>query len=213
MDQNKQINVFKHMLSRLEKLFFLHNYSADYFKKQSTGIKVPSIVITGLSSIASFLATSDIMTSEAKTGLTITVGCLTVLSTMMQSFSSAFKFNAKVESHLVAAAQYDTLLTKVKFEQINPNEKQQDFFDHLEKEILDIKNKCNYFFPKEVLEQWKKNKKKNKNKNGQNKGNNDSKNKGNNGKGKNGQNKGNNEKGENSEDGIELNGIKVEKNI
>ena len=133
MDQKKQINVFKHMLSRLEKLFFLHNYSADYFKKQSTGIKVPSIVITGLSSIASFLATSDIMTSEAKTGLTITVGCLTVLSTMMQSFSSAFKFNAKVESHLVAAAQYDTLLTKVKFEQINPNEKQQDFFDNLDK--------------------------------------------------------------------------------
>ena len=55
MDQKKQMNIFKHMLSRLEKLFFLHSYSAHYFRKQSTGIQVPSIIITNYNNFFSII--------------------------------------------------------------------------------------------------------------------------------------------------------------
>ena len=34
-----------------------------------------------------------------------------------------------------------------------PNE--EDFVDKLEKEILDIQNKCNYFVPQFVVDEWR----------------------------------------------------------
>ena len=63
--------------------------------------------------------------------------------------------HGKIESHRLAAAQYDTLITKVKFEQISPNEGKK-FFDKLEKDILNIKSKCNYYVPNAILDKWMK---------------------------------------------------------
>ena len=34
-----------------------------------------------------------------------------------------------------------------------PNE--EDFVDKLEKEILDIQNKCNYFVPQFIVDEWR----------------------------------------------------------
>ncbi len=145
--------IYTHMFRRLAKLYSLHSKSASYFRKLSNGVRVPSIVLTCLSGILSFMSTTSIVGEDLKNGLNISVGILAVISTMAQSFSSAFKYDAKVESHQNASQEYDKLLTRVKFEQIHPNEGSK-FLSDLETAILKVKNKCNYYVPRHILSQW-----------------------------------------------------------
>ena len=145
--------IYTHMFRRLAKLYSLHSQSASYFRKLSNGVRVPSIVLTCLSGILAFMSTTSIVSDDLKNGFNISVGILAVISTMAQSFSSAFKYDAKVESHQNASQEYDKLLTRVKFEQIHPNEGSQ-FLSDLENAILKVKNKCNYYVPRHILSQW-----------------------------------------------------------
>ena len=48
----------------------------------------PSISITALSGIASFLSTSDFIETEARNGLGVTVGVLASISSMLQALVS-----------------------------------------------------------------------------------------------------------------------------
>ena len=147
------------MLERLNKLMWIHSQSADYYEKRHFRIFFPNITITAISGIASFLSTSQFVTDDTQTAFGITVGVLASISALVQSIASVTRYSAKAESHQLAADEYNKLLTRLKFEMEMPNEK--DFLDNLEASILDIQNKCNYFPPQFIVNNYYKTRAKN----------------------------------------------------
>lgn len=133
------------MLERLNKLVWVHSQSSEYYEKRHFRIFFPNITITAISGIASFLSTSQFIDDDTQTAFGITVGVLASVSALVQSVASVTRYSAKAEAHQTAADEYSKLLTRLKFEIEMPNEK--DFLDNLEKSILEIQNKCNYFPP------------------------------------------------------------------
>jgi hypothetical protein len=115
---------------------------------------IPGIFITGISSIASFLATSDMLNTDTKAGFSIGVGILTAGATILQSVSSSFGFGARKDAFQKAADSYDDLITKIEFEICNPNERFTDFCNDLEEGILKIKNDCAFLPPLFVMAKY-----------------------------------------------------------
>lgn len=145
---------YKKLYKRINDLVEVHNASSNYFSKMQKYIFGPSILITCLSGIGSFLSTSDLVEENSQNAFGITVGVLTSISTLLQSLGSAYRFSAKEDAHRMAAEEYNKLGVKLKFEMEMPNE--EDFADNLEKQILEIQNKCNYFAPQHIVEKIRK---------------------------------------------------------
>lgn len=137
----------KKMEKRLEDNFNMHVSTTMYYKKMHILITIPSIVITAFSSIAAFLSTSSLVPTNLQNAFSLSVGIIAGISTMMQTFSSGFRYPARIESHSVAAQQYANLKTTVEFEEEIPDENYHDFTSELEKKIINIQNKCNFFIP------------------------------------------------------------------
>ena len=150
----KKYKFYERMLERLEKLSYIHTNSADHYSKMNIRIFGPSISITAFSSIASFLSTADFVDTGLKNGFAVTVGVMASVSTMLQSLASALQYGAKVEAHSTAAEEYNKLIIRLKFEMEMPDE--EDFVKKLEKDIIDIQNKCNYFPPQFIVSQYDK---------------------------------------------------------
>jgi len=150
----KKYRFYQKMLVRLKKLRYVHNRSSEYYASLHLKYTWPSIIITSLSGIASFLSTSDFVNPESKTGFGVSVGILASISTLMQTISGSCKFDTKSDAHRTVADEYDSLITKLKFEMEMPNE--EDFTDKMEQEILTISNKCNYFPPQFIMDEWRK---------------------------------------------------------
>ena len=146
------------MLKRLKKLRFLHSRSSQYYESMNMKISTPSIIITALSGIASFLSTSQYVEQDAQNACGITVGVLASAASVCQAFAAACQYGAKCEAHRTVAEQYNQLIVKTKFEMEMPNE--ADFIDKLEKAILEVDAKCNYFVPQFIIKQWEKNEQK-----------------------------------------------------
>lgn len=142
-----QLRVLAKFRNRLEKEKFIHNQASNYYMKGNRWFVIPGILITGSSSIISFLGTSDIMEPETKTAFNITVGVLTAGAAILQSISSSFGFELRTAAFSKAADDYDNLITRIEFELCSPNEDFQEFCDNLEKEILKIKNDCKFLPP------------------------------------------------------------------
>jgi hypothetical protein len=151
----KKYVFYKKMLLRLKKLRYVHNRSSEYYSSLHMKYTWPSIIITSLSGIASFLSTSDFVDDQSRTGFGVSVGVLASISTLMQTISGSCKFDTKSDAHRTVADEYDSLITKLKFEMEMPNE--EDFTDKMEQEILTISNKCNYFPPQFIMDEWRKN--------------------------------------------------------
>lgn len=150
---NKQKYIFcEAMMERLDKLVWIHSQSANYYEKRHFRIFVPNITITAFSGIASFLSTSQFITNETQTAFGITVGILASISALVQSVASVTRYSAKAEAHQSAADEYSKLLIRLKFEIAMPNE--PDFIDTLEESILEIQNKCNYFPPQSIVNDY-----------------------------------------------------------
>lgn len=150
---SKQKYIFcEAMIERLDKLVWIHSQSSNHFEKCHFRIFVPNITITAFSGIASFLSTSQFVTNETQTAFGITVGILASISALVQSVASVTRYSAKAEAHQLAADEYSKLLTRLKFEMAMPNE--PDFIDTLEEAILDIQNKCNYFPPQSIVDNY-----------------------------------------------------------
>jgi hypothetical protein len=147
------------MLKRLKKLRFLHSRSSQYYESMNMKISTPSIIITALSGIASFLSTSQYVDQDAQNACGITVGVLASAASVCQAFAAACQYGAKCEAHRTVAEQYNQLIVKTKFEMEMPNE--EDFIDKLEKSILEVDSKCNYFVPQFIITQWEKSEQKN----------------------------------------------------
>lgn len=151
---NQRLYILNKFCKRLKKQIFLHNQSSLYYDKQNKHFVIPGILITGLSSITSFLSTSDIITNNNKQILNICVGVMTAGATILQSISSSYGFKSKAESFQKAADLYDNLLTKIEFEIVNPNENLNDFCNNIEETILQIKNDCKYLPPLFIQKMW-----------------------------------------------------------
>ena len=158
---NKKKYIFYNKtLERLQSLSDLHTITSQYYDRMHYYIIGPSILITALSGIASFLSTSQMVNTDTQNAFGISVGVVASLSSVLQSISGACQFSAKKEAHRTVAEEYNKLLVALKFEIEMPNEK--NFTDKLEKQILDIQNKCNYFIPQFIVDNYKKKKNKNK---------------------------------------------------
>jgi len=142
-----QLRILSKFRSRLQKEKFIHNQAGNYYMKSNRWFVIPGIIITGSSSVISFLGTSDIMNNDTKTAFNITVGVLTAGAAILQSISSSFGFETRTAAFSKAADAYDNLITKIEFELCNPNENFQNFCDNLEIEILKIKNDCKFLPP------------------------------------------------------------------
>ena len=143
---------YEKLEDRLKKLRYVHSRSAEHYEKMNFYIFGPSISITALSGIASFLSTSDFIDQDARNGLGVAVGVLASISSMLQALASASKYHAKIESHRGAAEQFNTLLTRLRFEMELPNE--ENFTEEMEKQVIEVKNKCNFFPPQFIIDEY-----------------------------------------------------------
>ena len=143
---------YEKLEDRLKKLRYVHSRSAEHYEKMNFYIFGPSISITALSGIASFLSTSDFIDRDARNGLGVAVGVLASISSMLQALASASKYHAKIESHRGAAEQFNTLLTRLRFEMELPNE--ENFTEEMEKQVIEVKNKCNFFPPQFIIDEY-----------------------------------------------------------
>ena len=136
---------YKERLIRKKEVYIL---SSELFQKKALCLSIPSIFITCIMSIISFLGASTYFTSDTRIILGLIVGSLGSLGALFQSFQSSLNYNTKSEAFRNAAEKCDTLITKIKFELYNHDEK--DFIDKLEKEVLKISTSCKYFPPQSV---------------------------------------------------------------
>jgi hypothetical protein len=155
---NHRLNVLRQFHRRLVKERFINNQASVYYSSQNSKFVIPGILITGISSVISFMATSDLLTSGTKSGFSIGVGVFTAGATILQSISSSFGFQSRAEGFQKAADSYDNLITKIEFEISNPNEDFNEFCNGLESAILDIKNNCKYLPPLFVYKIWEEHK-------------------------------------------------------
>jgi hypothetical protein len=139
---------------RLEREKYINNYASNYYGSLQLRFTIPGILITGISSVASFLATSDLLTDGTKAGFSIGVGILTAGATILQSVSSSFGFGARKDAFQKSADCYDDLITKIEFEICNPNESFSEFCNDLEEAILKIKNDCAFLPPLFVMAKY-----------------------------------------------------------
>tara|TARA_B110000238_G_scaffold162010_1_gene176192 strand:+ start:523 stop:1122 length:600 start_codon:yes stop_codon:yes gene_type:complete len=145
----KKFIFYKKIYKRLKVLVEIHSESSNYYFKLDKYIFGPSIVISCLSGIGSFLSTSEFIDNRTQNIFGISVGVMSSVTALIQSIGSACRFSVKEESHRHTAEEYNKLSVKVKFEMEMPNE--EDFQDKLEADILDIQNKCNYFAPQFIV--------------------------------------------------------------
>jgi len=155
---NQKILTLKQFHKRIIKERFINNQASVYYSSQNSKFVIPGILITGISSVASFIATSDIASDTLKRSFSIGVGILTAGATILQSISSSFGFQTRADNFQKAADLYDTLLTKIEFEICNPNEDFNEFCNSLEASILDIKNNCKYLPPLFINKLWEEHK-------------------------------------------------------
>ena len=148
----KKYKFYETVEVRLKKLRYIHSRCSEYYEKLNLWIFAPSISITALSSIGSFLSTSDFI-GNSQSVFGVTVGVLASISAMLQSLASSCKYSAKAESHRGAADQYNKLLVKLQFDIEMPNE--ENFTDQIEIDILEVHNKCNYFPPTFIIDEWR----------------------------------------------------------
>ena len=121
-----------------------YNIAYKLNSKRNLMFVVPTIFITSISSMLSFLSSSNLFPNE-KDYIIMSVGILTSMASITQALSSALAFNVKAEMFRKAADSYDKLITRIEFEMESPNE--DDFLNKLEGKILAIKEECKYLPP------------------------------------------------------------------
>ena len=119
-----------------------------YYSSMDRYFTVPAIVLSSLSGIGSFLASTDTFKPQADV-LTISVGVMASITTLFQSFSNLSNILLKVEAHQNATEAFDQIITKIRFERLNPkaNVNAVEFIDIIENLIVETKQRCKYIVP------------------------------------------------------------------
>ena len=132
-----------------------HWLSSKYFEKKNNKFVLPSIFITALSGILAFLASSEYINDDNKVILSLIVGCFASISSLIQSFSNAYSFSNKAESHQDAVESYDQILTKVKFHKINSGpEIDTLFLNNIKDQISETKQRTKFLVPQEIEDKY-----------------------------------------------------------
>ena len=78
------------------------------------------------------------------------------LTTLSQSFSNAFEYSTKAEAHQNATEAFDQIITKIRFERINPKKLNsgKDFISEIKKQIVETKQRCKYIVPDWIEEDY-----------------------------------------------------------
>ena len=153
MNNEQKIKFLESINNQIKKNRYLHNRSSEYYGRLHNYIFLPSVFITGISTICAFLSTSQYIRVDDQSIFAIIVGVLSSISTVLQSLSGAYKFSNKSELHRNAAEEFNNLQIKVKFEK-DKEEKNQEFLNNLEIELLDITKKCKYLPPQFIIATW-----------------------------------------------------------
>lgn len=143
----QQLRILNKFRRRLDKEKYINNYASNYYGNMHNRFSIPGIIVSGVSSIASFIATSDMMSDTSKTAISIGVGILAAGSTIIYSIANSYGFQSRRDSFQVSADAYDDLITRIEFEIVNPNENFNEFCNSLETQILKIKTDCKYLPP------------------------------------------------------------------
>lgn len=152
---NRVLNNYDYFIKLLTKKLFVYNKTGNYYGTMNMYLVVPSLCITTMTSIFSFLSNSDMFNEDTRKILITIVGISSIFSTMMQSLGGAFGYSTKKEMFLQAADEYDKILMKIQFEKNNPNE--ENFLDIIEKEITKIEEMCKYLPPNWIVKEWEEN--------------------------------------------------------
>jgi len=131
----------------------LHRLCAQYYERMNSFINIPAIAISGAATVYSFAYPSDGPPEQVFMNKVI-AGSLSAVNTILFSVGSFLKYQAKAESHFIAAEEYDNLLTMINFELRFPNENIQEFANKVEKKILEIKKSCRYFPPDHIVKRY-----------------------------------------------------------
>lgn len=152
------LKLYSHFFDHCYDYRNLHALAGSYYSEMSKKITAPTLVLSALSSIASFVASSEIIKNRWKVVLTLSVGIMTTLTAMIQSFSSAYQFDIKANAHFKAADNYDQLITEIDFEKCYPNDTK--FFQNLEKRVLEVKGNCQFLVPSYIKSEYYRSKEK-----------------------------------------------------
>lgn len=151
----------KHFLTeyidRLEELKWIHSRSSEYYERRNLAITIPSILLTSLSGIMSFMSTSSGVSQQFQYISSITVGIIAAISSLVQALSSTLQFGTKSELHRDVADRYEKIITSIKFEFVDHSD--ENFIEELEKQIIEVQNMCKYFPPMFFYEEYRRFKK------------------------------------------------------
>ena len=86
-------------------LRFMHSHSGGLWKKFSNQLSITGIVVTGVASTVSLIATS-ISDEHTKNGILMGVGGVGLLSTLIQSFKKFYNAEEKAADHASVSKQF-----------------------------------------------------------------------------------------------------------
>ena len=139
------LKLYSHFFEKCYDYRNLHSLAGNYYNNLGKKFTNPTILLSALSSITSFITGSSIFGEKTKIALNILVGTMSSFSAMLQAFNSAYQLDLKSNSHFKSADDYDHLITQIDFEKNFPVHK--DFFQNLEKKLLEIKTNNPFLIP------------------------------------------------------------------
>ena len=130
------------LYKKVQKMEKDYKFSARRYSRYALIMSIPSIVLTSLSSIFSFMGSSEYVDKDVKDYCIVTVAFLTTFSTMLQTINASCEFNVKKLKFTEATQELNHILDRIFFEKESPNE--ENFIDVIEKEIETVKNNCKF---------------------------------------------------------------------
>jgi hypothetical protein len=137
-----------------------HAESQHYFARLNAFFFWPSIVLTTLTSAASFLATQ--YPGQSGT-MNVGIGIMACISTLIVALSETYRYGSKAEQHGLAAESYENLRTKLFFKSVHLKTLKepetscevQAFFASIEDQITEISRQCKDLVPIQIVRDYK----------------------------------------------------------
>lgn len=136
------INKLDKLLEQSKKLEKKYYDSYRYYSYVDNLLIIPSIVLTSIASVFSFLSTSTMIDKRDQNFYLLMVAVVTAVSSLMQTISGSCKYSVKRDQFNQAANDFNSLVDRISFEILEENE--QDFINSVEDEIKRIKDNCKF---------------------------------------------------------------------
>ena len=119
------------------------------------------IIISGISSVLSFMASARSIGETTSEYISITVGILTIIITTLQTFTTSFGFSIKMDDFTNSANEYNKIIVELKMKHNQCNtENICQLIKELDQKAIKITYNSKYLPPQWVYEKWTKEKNK-----------------------------------------------------